>query len=65
MTAERLVVIFEGKSADMCGGKFSLVSVGVQAECPARADKGARNPSGLAEILLVVTVIAFGLEIMA
>ena len=46
MTSEGLGEMFEGDSADTCAGKFPLVSMGVQAECPACADTGARTPIG-------------------
>ena len=35
-----------GDSADMCGGKFPLVSMGGRAEGLACADTGARTPIG-------------------
>ena len=35
--------MFEGDSADMCGGKFPLVSMGGRAEGLACADPGART----------------------
>ena len=38
--------MFEGDSADMCGGKFPLVSMGGRAEGLACADSGARTPIG-------------------
>ena len=38
MTSEGLGVMFEGDSADMCAGKFPLVSMGGRA--------GARTPIG-------------------
>ena len=38
--------MFEGDSADLCGRKFSLLSVGGQAEGLACADPGARTPIG-------------------
>ena len=42
MTSEGLGEMFEGDSADMCAGKFPLVSMGGLA-C---ADPGARTPIG-------------------
>ena len=36
--------MFEGDSADMCAGKFMLVSMGGQVEGLACADPGARTP---------------------
>ena len=38
--------MFKGDSADMCGGKFPLVSMGGRAEGLACADPGARTPIG-------------------
>ena len=38
MTSEGLGVMFEGDSADMCAGKFSLVSMGGGANGQACAD---------------------------
>ena len=38
--------MFEGDSADMCAGKFSLVPMGGRAEGLACADPGARTPIG-------------------
>ena len=38
--------MFVGDSADMCAGKFSLVSMGGRAEGLACADPGARTPIG-------------------
>ena len=49
MTSEGLGEMFEGDSADMCAGKFPLVSMGGRAECLACADPGARTPSACAE----------------
>ena len=46
MTSEGLGEMFEGDSADMCAGKFPLVSMGGQAEGLACADPGARTPIG-------------------
>ena len=46
MTSEGLGEMFEGDSADMCVGKFPLVSMGGQAEGLAWADPGARTPIG-------------------
>ena len=46
MTSEGLGEMFEGDSADMCGGKFPLVKMGGQAEGLACADPGARTPIG-------------------
>jgi hypothetical protein len=46
MTSEGLGEVFEGDSADMCAGKFPLVSMGGRAEGLACADPGARTPIG-------------------
>ena len=46
MTSERLGEMFKGDSADMCVGKFPLVSMGSQAEGLACEDPGARAPIG-------------------
>ena len=43
MTSEGLGEMFEGDSADMCGGKFPLVLMGGQAEGLACADPEART----------------------
>ena len=43
--------MFEGDSADMCAGKFLLVSMGDWAEGLACADPGARTPIGASGIL--------------
>ena len=44
MTSEGLGEMFEGDSADMCGGKFPLMSMGNRAEGLACADAGAKTP---------------------
>ena len=44
MTSERLGEMFEGDSADTCGGKFPLILMGGQAQGLACADPGARTP---------------------
>ena len=46
MTSEGLGEMFEGDSADMCAGKFPLVSMEGRAEGLACADPGARTPIG-------------------
>ena len=51
MTSEGLGEMFEGDSADMCAGKFPLVSMGGRAEGLACADPGARTPIGASGIL--------------
>ena len=54
MTSEGLGEMFEGDSADMCAGKFPLVSMGGRAEGLACADPGARTPIGASGILLLL-----------
>jgi hypothetical protein len=46
------VEVFEGDSADMCAGKFPLVSMGGRANRQACADGERGPPSSRAEILL-------------
>ena len=46
MTSEGLGEMFEGDSADMCAGKFLLMSMGGRAEGLVCADPGARTPIG-------------------
>ena len=47
MTSEGLGEMFEGDSADMCGGKFALMSMEGRAEGLACTDPGARTPIGM------------------
>ena len=47
MTSEGLGEMFEGDSADMCGGNFLLMSMGGRAEGLACADPGARTSIGV------------------
>ena len=47
MTSEGLGEMFEGDSADKCGGKFTYMSMGGRAEGLAFADPGARTPIGV------------------
>ena len=47
MTSEGLGEMFEGDSADKCGGKFPLMSIGGRAEGLVCADPGARTPIGV------------------
>ena len=51
MTSEGLGEMFEGDSADTCGGKFPLVSMGGRAEGLAYADPEARTPIGASGII--------------
>jgi hypothetical protein len=43
--------MFKGDSADMCGGKFPLVSMGGRADPSSMRRRGARTPIGASEIL--------------
>ena len=56
MTSEGLGEMFEGDSADMCAGKFPLVSMGGRAEGLACADPGARTPFGASRNLQIRSV---------
>ena len=49
--------MFEGDSADMCGGKFPLVSMGGRAEGLGCADPGAMTPIGAIVIILIDLVL--------
>ena len=51
MTSEGLGEMFEVDSADMCAGKFPLMSMGGRAEGLACADPGAMTPIGATGIL--------------
>ena len=51
MTSEGLGEMFEDDSADMCTGKFPIVSMGGRAEGLACADPGARTPIGASKNL--------------
>ena len=57
MTSEGLGEMFEGDSADMCAGKFPLVSIGGRAEGLACADPGARTPIGASGNLLYLSIL--------
>ena len=50
MTSEGSGEMFEGDAADMCGGKFLLISMGGQVEGLVCADPGARTPIGMSRI---------------
>ena len=54
MTSKGLGEMFEGDAADMCAGKFPLVSMGGQAEGLTCADPGARTPIGASGNFLYV-----------
>ena len=47
MTSERLGEMFKGDSADMCAGKFPLVSMGGRADTSSMHRRGARTPIGV------------------
>ena len=49
MTSTGLWEMFKGDSADMCAGKFLLMSMGARAEGVACADSVARTPIGVSE----------------
>jgi hypothetical protein len=53
MTSEGLGEMFKGDSADMCGGKFPLVSIEGRAEGVAGTDAVARTPIGASGNFLV------------
>ena len=57
MTSEGLGEMFEGDSADMCAGKFPLVSMGGRADRQACADGERGPPSARAEIFVVVALL--------
>ena len=52
MTFEGLGEMFEGDSADTCGGQFPLVLMGGQTEGLSCTDTGARTPIGASGNLL-------------
>ena len=54
MTSEGLGEVFKGDSADMCAGKFPLVSMGGRVNGQAWADGERGPPSARAEIRLSV-----------
>ena len=56
MTSEGLGEMFEGDSADMCTGKFPLVSMGGRADGVQCADPGAKTPIGASGNFLHVTL---------
>ena len=60
MTSERLGEMFKGDSADMCAGKFPLVSMGGRADTSSVRRRGARTPIGASGIIsrFVITVLA-------
>ena len=50
MTSKGLGEMFEGDSADMCAGKFKLMSMGGRVVGLACTDPGARTPIGASGI---------------
>ena len=63
--------MFEGDSAEMCGGKFQLMSMGGRAEVLTCADLGAKSPISLTKNstaflfewwLLVISTVGLSLE---
>jgi hypothetical protein len=52
MTSEGLGEVFKGDSAETCGGKFPLVSMGGRADRQACADRERGPPSARAEFFL-------------
>jgi hypothetical protein len=65
MTSDGLGEMFEGDSADMCTGKFPLVSMRGRAEGFACEDPGARTPIGASRIedFFIFSLTVFGLAI--
>jgi hypothetical protein len=57
MTSEGLGEVFKGDSADMCSGKFPLVSMGGRADRQACADGERGPPSARAEIFLNISQV--------
>ena len=55
MTSKRFGEMFKGDSADMCAGKFPLVSMGGQVNSQACADGERGPPSARAEYLKSLT----------
>jgi hypothetical protein len=51
MNSKGLGEMLEGDSADMCAGKFPLVSMGGRVEGLACADRGASTPVGASGLL--------------
>jgi hypothetical protein len=56
MTSEGLGEMFESDSADMCGGKFSLVSMGGRADPLSMRRRGARTPIGASGIHIQIFI---------
>ena len=64
MTSEGLGEMFEGDTADMCGRKFPLMSMGSRGEGLACADPGARTPIGVSGIYISFLLIVLKCFIM-
>ena len=62
MTSEGLGEMFEGDFADMCAGKFPLVSMGGRAEGLTCETREQGPPSALAEIYVNITQTFTGME---
>ena len=60
MTSEGLGEVFKGDSADMCAGKFPLVSMGGERTHQACADGERGPPSARAEITIVFVFLCKG-----
>jgi hypothetical protein len=58
MTSEGLGEVFKGDAADMCAGKFPLVSMGGRADRQACADGERGPPSARAEFFYMLMVLA-------
>ena len=63
MTSKGLGEMSEGDSADMCAGKFVVVSMGGRAEGLRCVDPGARTPIGASGI--IVSFIQFNFAILS
>ena len=60
MNSEGLGKIFKVDSADMCAGKFSLMSMGGRAEGLKCAEPGARTPIGvIGNFCFIVTLFLY------
>ena len=62
MTSEGLGEVFKGDSADMCAGKFPLVSMGGRANGQACADGEQGPPSVRAEFTETFEIMKFTLN---
>ena len=57
MTSEGLGEMFEGDSADMCAGKFPLVSMGAERRVLRAQTRERGPPSALAEFFMILFVL--------